>query len=62
MSGYDYFDDLEQLEPMPIVDPECLIGSAFLLDEQEDVQKLSERIVEAINTYDDKDKNNPDLL
>ncbi len=61
-SRYDHVDNPEQLEPMPIVDPEGLIGCSFLMNNQEDGQKFRARVVEAINSHDNKVKNNPDLL
>ena len=47
---------------MPIVDPQGLIGRTFLMDQQDDGQKFRARVIEAINAYDEKVANNPELL
>ena len=59
---YDYADDSNDLEPMPITDPESLIGRTFLMDKQEDGQKFRARVVEAINAHDKEVQKNPELL
>ena len=59
---YDLADDPSQLDPIPIVDPEGLIGRTFLMDTQDDGQKFRARVIEAINAHDEKVANNPELL
>ena len=50
-SRYDHVEDDVELPPMPIINPEDLVGRTFLLDQQEDGQKFRVRIVEAINAH-----------
>ena len=61
-SRHDHVEDDVELPPMPIMNPEDLVGRTFLLDQQEDGQKFRARIVEAINAHEDKVQKNPELL
>jgi hypothetical protein len=45
--------------PSPIFNPEDLIGRTFLMDEQEDGQKIRGRIVELIEDHESKVEDNP---
>ena len=58
-SRYDHVEDDVELPPMPIMNPEDLVGRTFLLDKQEYGQKFRARIVEAINAHEDKVQKNP---
>ena len=60
-SRHDQSDTMHP-EPMPIFNPEDLVGRTFLLGEQKDGQNFRARIVEAINAHEDKVKENPELL
>ena len=61
-SRHDYTEDDTPLPPMPITNPEDLVGRTFLMEEQEDGQKFRARIVEAINSHEDEVMKNPELL
>ena len=54
ISRHDHTEDDVELLPMPIMNPEDLVGRNFLLDQREDGQKFRERIVEVINAHEDK--------
>ena len=60
-SRHDQYDTMHP-EPMPIFNPEDLVGRTFLLGEQKDGQNFRAKIVEAINAHEDKVKTNPELL
>jgi hypothetical protein len=45
--------------PSPIFNPEDLLGSTFLMDEQEDGQKYRGRIVELIEDHEPMVEENP---
>jgi hypothetical protein len=47
------------IPPPPIFNPEDLIGRSFLMDEQEDVQKFTEQIVELIEDHESRVEDNP---
>ena len=61
-SRYDHTEDGVKLPPMPIMNPEDLVGRTFLLDQREDGQKFRAKIVEAVNDHEDKVQSNPELL
>ena len=61
-SRYDHTKDDVELPPMPIMNPEDLVGRTFLLDQQEDGQKFRARIIEAVNAHEDKVQQHPELL
>jgi len=58
-SRHDHSEDDTPLPSMPIMNPEDLVGSTFLLDKQDDGQRFSSRIIKAVNAHEDDVKTNP---
>ena len=61
-SRYELADDPSQLDRMPIIDPDGLIGHTFLMNQQDDGQNFCERVIEAINAHDENVTKNPEIF
>ena len=49
-------------KPMPIIHPSDLVGRSFLMNTNDDGEKLRAQVVEAVKVYDDKLKDDPDHI
>ena len=49
-------------KPMPIIHPSDLVGRSFLMNTNDDGEKLRAQLVEAVKVYDDKLKDDPDHI
>ena len=61
-SRHDSSDHGEDAMPMPIIDPQDLVGRTFLMPQQEDGQRFQACIVRALENYENELRKEPECI